>query len=177
MAGGKETPRQRMIGILYLVLLGLIALNVPDSLLDAFKNITNSLDKSRSNVTASIDNTYAAFEATKLKEQPERAKPIYAKAKEATQIAAELNTYVEQLKTKLIAEGGGYNPNIDDVNARDNLDISPRIMINQKNGEELKKKINETRQGLLNLLDPKDRATVKFSLNAEDPPAKAGIHR
>ena len=50
MAGGKETPRQRMIGILYLVLLGLIALNVPDSLLDAFKNITNSLDQSRVNV-------------------------------------------------------------------------------------------------------------------------------
>jgi hypothetical protein len=47
MAGGKETPRQRMIGILYLVLLGLIALNVPDSLLDSFKNITRSLDASR----------------------------------------------------------------------------------------------------------------------------------
>jgi len=177
MAGGKETPRQRMIGILYLVLLGLIALNVPDSLLDAFKNITNSLDKSRSNVTASIDNTYAAFEATKLKEQPERAKPIYAKAKEASRIANELNAYVDQLKKKLVEEGGGYNPNIDDVNARDNLDISPRIMINQKNGDKLKEKINETRQALLNLLDPKDRATVKFSLNAEDPPAKAGIHR
>jgi hypothetical protein len=54
MAGGKETPRQRMIGILYLVLLGLIALNVPDSLLDSFKNITRSLDASRVNVTTSL---------------------------------------------------------------------------------------------------------------------------
>ena len=39
MAGGKQTPRQRMMGILYLVLLGLGALSVPDNLLDAFKNI------------------------------------------------------------------------------------------------------------------------------------------
>ena len=44
MAGGKQTPRQRMMGILYLVLLGLVALSVPDSLMDAFKNIKNSLE-------------------------------------------------------------------------------------------------------------------------------------
>jgi gliding motility-associated protein GldM len=177
MAGGKETSRQRMIGILYLVLLGLIALNVPDSLLDAFKNITDSLDKSRSNVTASIDNTYTAFKATKLKDEPERAAKALAKAEEASKVANELNTYVETLKKKLIDEGGGYNPNIGDVSARDNLDISPRIMINQKNAEVLRKKIDDTRQQLINLLDPKDRATVNFSLNAVDPKPRAGISR
>ena len=47
MAGGKETPRQRMIGILYLVLLGLIALDVPENLLDAFKHISDSLNASK----------------------------------------------------------------------------------------------------------------------------------
>ena len=177
MAGGKETPRQRMIGILYLVLLGLVALNVPESLMDAFKNITDSLNKSRDNVSTSINNTYTAFEATKLKEQPERAKPVYAKAKEASQVVNELNTYVEGLKKKLIEEGGGINPSIGDVNARDNLDISPRIMINQKNAEVLKDKIEETRNKLLSLLDPKERATVNFSLNTIDPPARAGISR
>lgn len=168
MAGGKETPRQRMIGILYLVLLGLIALNVPDSLLDAFKNITNSLDASTRNVNTGLQNTYSAFEATKLKEQPERAKPIYDKAKQASAIAAELNTYIEQLKAKLIQEGGGINPEIDDVDARDNLDISPRIMINQKNGEKLKAKIDETRQRLMVALG-KDSAGVQFSLNTIAP--------
>src|SRR5260370_8246343 len=169
MAGGKETPRQRMIGILYLVLLGLIALNVPESLMDAFRNITVSLDKSRGNVTTSIDNTYTAFEATKLKDQPERAKPIYAKAKEASRIANELNAYIETLKTKLIAEGGGINPSIGDVSARDNLDISPRIMINQKNAEGLRKKMHGTRTKLLSLLGEKDNKTLNFSLNSFAP--------
>jgi len=84
MAGGKQTPRQRMIGILYLVLLGLIALNVPDSLLDAFKNITHSLDQSSNNVTTGIQSTYQTFEQTKLKEQHERAQPIYDRAKKAS---------------------------------------------------------------------------------------------
>ena len=66
MAGGKQTPRQRMINILYLVLLGLIALNVPESLLDAFKNINDSLTASKTNVQTGIDNTFTAFEKTKL---------------------------------------------------------------------------------------------------------------
>src|SRR3954467_14939303 len=101
MAGGKETPRQRMIGILYLVLLGLIALNVPDSLLDSFKNITNSLDQSRKNVTTSLQSTYTGFEATKLKEQPEKANLLLTRAKEATKTADELNTYIDELKAEL----------------------------------------------------------------------------
>jgi hypothetical protein len=39
MAGGKETPRQKMIGMMYLVLTALLALNVSKSILDAFVNI------------------------------------------------------------------------------------------------------------------------------------------
>jgi len=174
MAGGKETPRQRMIGILYLVLLGLVALNVPDNLLDAFRNITNSLDNSRKNVTTGIDNTYSAFEKTKLKDQPERAKPVYDRAKQASKISQELDAYVESLKAMLVKEGGGIDPVINDVKGRDNLDISPRLMIADKNADKLKAKIDETSQKLLALLPEKDRAGINFSLNANDPPAGKG---
>ncbi len=174
MAGGNETPRQRMIGILYLVLLGLIALNVPDSLLDAFKNIKNSLDASTANVDKGIQTTYSTFEATKLKEQHDRALKPYNDAKKASAIAKSLNDYVQQLRDELIKEGGGINPTINDVSARDNLDISPRIMITQKKGEELRQKIDETREQLLALLGEKDRQGVNFSLNAEAPDQTAG---
>ncbi|MFD2864755.1 type IX secretion system motor protein PorM/GldM [Mucilaginibacter antarcticus] len=177
MAGGKETPRQRMIGILYLVLLGLVAMNVPDSLLDAFRNITNSLDSSRKNVITGIDNTYSAFEKTKLKEQPERAKPVYAKAKEASRVAAELDKYIEELKAVLIKEGGGINPEINDVNARDDLDISPRIMVQQKKADKLRKLIDDTRDKLLGLLSEKERTGVNFSLNAVDPPKHGDVKK
>jgi gliding motility-associated protein GldM len=174
MAGGKETPRQRMIGILYLVLLGLIALNVPDSLLDSFKNITNSLDQSRKNVTTGLDNTYSSFEATKLKEQPIKAAGLLAKAKEASKTSSELNAYIEELKAELIKKGGGINPQINDVNARESLDISSEVMINDKKADVLKAKINATKAKLLSLLD-KDAAGVNFSLNANDPPQRAGF--
>ncbi|RFZ90185.1 gliding motility protein GldM [Mucilaginibacter conchicola] len=177
MAGGKETPRQRMIGILYLVLLGLIALNVPDSLLDAFRNITVSLETSSKNVTTGIDNTYKAFEATKLKEQKERAQPIYDKAKKASAIANDLYNYIESLKQKLTAAGGGFNPEINDVAQRDNLDVSAHLMIDGKNADVLREKIDETRKQLIETLPERDRAGVNFSLNAIDPPKRGDIKK
>lgn len=178
MAGGKETPRQKMIGILYLVLLGLVALNVSDSILDAFKNLTNSLNASTENVKSGVDATYASFEATKLKDEPVRARPIYEKAKLASSYTKELEAYVAELKKLFEQEGGGINKETGDVAKRDNLDISSRLMINENRATELKKKINDTRSKLLNLLDPKERENVNFSLEAKDPIASgAGIKK
>lgn len=174
MAGGKETPRQRMIGILYLVLLGLVALNVPDNLLDAFKNISDSLTSSKTNVQTGIDNTFDAFEKTKLKEQPDRAKPIYEKAKQASAIANELNTYVESIKTELAEKAGGIDENIADYKKRDNLDLSSQILINGKKGEELHKRIDQTREKLMALLTDKERVGVKLSLSTDAPKPKKG---
>jgi gliding motility-associated protein GldM len=172
MAGGKETPRQRMIGILYLVLLGLIALNVPENLLDAFKNITRSLDASTKNVNTSLANTYSSFEA-KVKTQQDKQKFLDA-AKEASKQTAELNTDIEDLKAKLTEAGGGINPEIDDITARDNLDISSELMINGKRADELKNKIDATRAKLMQLLG-KDSVGVNFSLNTNPPAARPGI--
>lgn len=46
MAGGKETPRQKMIGMMYLVLTALLALNVSVTVLDKFIDINESLEVS-----------------------------------------------------------------------------------------------------------------------------------
>jgi hypothetical protein len=45
MAGGKETPRQKMIGMMYLVLTALLALNVSKEILDAFVAIELNIQK------------------------------------------------------------------------------------------------------------------------------------
>lgn len=50
MAGGKETPRQKMIGMMYLVLTALLALNVSTTVLDKFAFINQSLEQANSEV-------------------------------------------------------------------------------------------------------------------------------
>ena len=175
MAGGKQTPRQRMIGILYLVLLGLIALNVPDNLLDAFRKIQISLNNSSNNATNDLKETFTAFEGSTLKDQPDRAKPIYDTAKMASSAAEELDGFVQKLTAELTKAGGGYNPDIDDVDARDNLDVSPRMMIEEKRADSLKNMINATRDRLMSLLRKKDRAGIELSLNTDDPQSTGGM--
>lgn len=168
MAGGKETPRQKMIGIMYLVLMAMLAMNVSDTILDAFSNINNSLKTSTSNVNASLTQSVKAFEQTKLKDNPARAKPILDSIKLSQKIAGDLDQYIQALKDRMIAEGGGVNAETGEINSRDDLDISPRIMWNEGKGEgyKLQSKINETREKLMNLLSVKDRSAVSLSLEA-----------
>jgi gliding motility-associated protein GldM len=177
MAGGKETPRQRMIGILYLVLLGLIALEVPENLLDAFKNIGDSLTASKTNVKTGIDNSFTVFEKTKLKDEPERAKDPYARAQKAKQLADDLDNYIESLKTTLVKESGGMSEATGDYAGREGMDFSVDLMVDRrKNGYELHKKIDDTRKALLALFkDPKDTIGMNLSLHATPPRPRAGF--
>lgn len=173
MAGGKETPRQRMIGILYLVLLGLIALNVPDSLLDSFKNIADSLTASKANVQVGIATTIKAFENSKLKDQKERATPIYERALKARNLSDAFDKYVDSIKADMIAKGGGIEPTTNDYHSRDDLDISYRLMIKEKKDGEayrLHKRIDALRDGLLSTLkDDKERAGINLPIRADEP--------
>ena len=45
MSGGKETPRQKMVGLMYLVLMALLALNVTKEVLNAFVAIEENVQK------------------------------------------------------------------------------------------------------------------------------------
>lgn len=167
MAGGKETTRQKMINIMYLVLLAMLALNVSDTILNAFKNINDSLDATKTNVSESLDQHFEAFKQTELKNKPERAQPLWDRANKAKAYADELNQEIQRLKDEFKAKGEGIDPETGDFVLRDNLDIAQQIMINKKEGEKLKAKINDTRTKLIALLeDPK--ATISSTLEAKD---------
>jgi hypothetical protein len=48
-------PRQKMINMMYLVLTALLALNVSSEILNAFKTVNNSLEKTNEVVSASTN--------------------------------------------------------------------------------------------------------------------------
>ena len=62
MAGGKETPRQKMIGMMYLVLTALLALNVSKQIVAAFVTINDKLDYSANIINDKNHGAYAGFE-------------------------------------------------------------------------------------------------------------------
>lgn len=62
MAGGKETPRQKMIGMMYLVLTALLALNVSKDIVIAFITLNDKLDQSTEAIVYKNGVAYQDFE-------------------------------------------------------------------------------------------------------------------
>lgn len=173
MAGNKQTPRQRMIGILYLVLLGLVALNISDSILDAFKNLGDSLNTSTQNTQAGIDNMFYTFRETKLKENPERAQPILEKAEKVQELISVLINKVSEYNNLLTSEGGGLDEETGDVKFRGNTNISVRLMMRGGRAKELRDLINYTKTEVEKLANNE----IKLTLDANDPPIRGGVQK
>ncbi|MDR2962771.1 MAG: gliding motility protein GldM [Bacteroidales bacterium] len=66
MGHGKETPRQKMIGLMYLFLTCMLALNVSKDILDAFIQINNSLNETNQNFVSKNQMLYASIEKSYL---------------------------------------------------------------------------------------------------------------
>ena len=65
MGGGKETPRQKMVGLMYLVLMALLAMNVSKEIINAFVTLNNKLESSIAQ-TESFNTELSSEFATKL---------------------------------------------------------------------------------------------------------------
>src|SRR5690554_6645704 len=72
MAGGKETPRQKMIGMMYLVLTALLALNVSKEIIAAFVTINDKLEASGEVIYDATGNVYGAFDRKRAAIQAEK---------------------------------------------------------------------------------------------------------
>ncbi|MCJ0741307.1 type IX secretion system motor protein PorM/GldM [Pedobacter montanisoli] len=167
MAGGKETARQKMIGIMYLVLLAMLALNVSDLVLKAFKNINDSLNTSKENVNTSIQQLLRNYGDTKAKESSDN-QVKFERAKKAQTIAGNLIKYIDGLQAEIAKDGIDENGELVQKN---NLDIGQNIMGSDeqpKKGKELQEKINQTGKELAALLLP-DEGKPTFVLEAKNP--------
>ncbi len=97
MAGGKETPRQKMIGMMYLVLTALLALNVSKSILDAFVAIEENIQKANESEFYRGNEKRAELRETALdKTEAERA----AKAERLSKIVDK----IDEMTAKRIVE-------------------------------------------------------------------------
>jgi hypothetical protein len=79
MAGNNLSPRQKMIGMMYLVLTALLALNVSKQVLDAFSKINNGIVKTTKNFSLKNDDVYNEFKLA-AETNPTKAGPWKDKA-------------------------------------------------------------------------------------------------
>lgn len=102
MAGGKETPRQKMIGMMYLVLTALLALNVSKEILNAFILINEGLEQTNHNFEEKTEATMMEFELAHS-QNPEKVQEWLEKAQLIADKADELETWLTNVKGYLIS--------------------------------------------------------------------------
>lgn len=101
MGGGKETPRQKMIGMMYLVLTALLAMNVSKQILHGYVAVNESIEKSKENMHENNERLFKAFE--EMAANTAAAKPYLEKAVIAKKEIEEVYKYIGVVKTKVIA--------------------------------------------------------------------------
>jgi len=101
MAGYKETPRQKMIGMMYLVYTALLAMNVSKDILDAFDTVNAGVQTTNITLSQQIGQKYAAFEEQYGLDK-EKVGPYWEQAQALRTEADELINYVEALKWDLV---------------------------------------------------------------------------
>ncbi len=143
MSGGKETPRQKMIGMMYLFYTALLALQVDTAILEKFTLINKTLEHQIVDIDAANQKLFGGIESS-VQEKGNRPddKKVLDKAAKVRQETVALVAELETIKKEMIEETGGYNENGALIGQKDQ-DAFSTYMIQQKNGRVLKKRIND----------------------------------
>lgn len=161
MAGGKETPRQKMIGMMYLVLTALLALNVSKSILDAFVTFDKNINDASLSVEGQGMEAFSGInDLANSTEEPERAKaakkwlPMAQAIQESTQERIDDLNRIREVLLKATGEdiatikkeneiSGKIEWDLEKVNAKDNYDVPMQVMV----GDDIKKP-NPNKEGM-----------------------------
>ena len=150
MGGAKncpETPRQKMIGMMYLVLTAMLALNVSTDILKGFSMVDRSLrvsietsEKRNAGLHGTIEDMHSL--------NPDKVGEWLGKSKRVKEKADSLYDYIQTYKVETIrlADGSKTDPEGLVINAQDNLDVAGTYAIVQGNGKVLREKIEDYRE-------------------------------
>jgi len=132
MAGKKETPRQKMIGMMYLVLTALLALQVSNAVLEKFAIINETLKGMIDEGTRKSEQTLQSI----ITEAGKSQSPKVVKAREAAQRVRDLTKStlknIDDLKLQMMKESG--SDKIDEGLINDHSSKVATMMIDPKKG-------------------------------------------
>jgi len=132
MSGGKETPRQKMIGMMYLVLTALLALNVSNAVLEKFAIIDDTLSKAVNNNNGTGGTNEGKLAAI-LNSKVEDKTGAKVKAQKVRDLTKATIAYMDDLKKKLSSEQDGKL--IERTELVTNTNNAEEIMINHNKPE------------------------------------------
>ncbi len=168
------SPRQKMINLMYVVLMALLAMNVSTEVLNGFSIVENGLNRSTDNVAKENDGIYSDFEA-QMKTNPQKTKVWYDKAQEVRRMSDELYTFAEELKRAIVVEADGEDGDVSDIENREDLEAAAQVMLSPGRGKgpKLQKMIEDYRNNMATLLNDEGLKKIIYSSLNTDVSEKA----
>ncbi len=155
MSGGRncpETPRQKMINMMYLVLTSMLALNVSSSILEGFTMVDNSLHTSIESSEARNKLLYSDFRNL-FDENPDKVRKWMDKANLVKQKSDSIYNYIESFKVEIVRMTDNEDANdsayVRQIIAKDDMDKPGEYAIARGNGKILKQQIDDYRNFLI----------------------------
>src|SRR5580658_915556 len=134
-----KEPRQIMINLMYLVLTALLALNVSNEIINAFKVLAKGINDSNMAIDKKTQDVYEQIkENEKQAGQAEKVKPYREKADEVVKRSNEMIKYMEEWKEKVVAEAGGRDKENGEIKSPENIDATTDLLVEKKGGDELR---------------------------------------
>lgn len=145
MAGGKETPRQKLIGLMYLVLLALLALQVSSAIMEKFKFLDESLQYSNEQIDEENLELEKLIEKTVAENGYKPSdKAVLDKAIEVRKEAHEIKVYIDDIRDQIVKATGGLEEDGSWKGAKEETAVEVLMIGPGKKGKgyEMQSKIN-----------------------------------
>ncbi len=168
-ANSSNSPRQKMINLMYLVFIAMLALNVSSEVLDGFELVEESLLRS---VKASTTRNQMVFNELEKNYNSNREKTEfwYNLAGSVKYQSDSLFNSIQDLKTRIVKKADGKNGDPERLKHPDDLNAAYEIALDvrTKEAEKLKNGLNNYRVFVSSLItDPNKKKIIQSNLSTE----------
>ena len=169
-----NSPRQKMINLMYLVFIGMLALNVSTEVLDGFRLVEDSLLRSVKSSNQRNDQIFAELEEY-FNKNDKKAGDSYLKGKMVKDKTDSLYNYTQDLKNRIVIKADGKNGDPENLKHPDDLNAAYEIMFERgkNDGAKLKTEIDLYREFVSSLVSNASIKNIIESNLSTEPTARA----
>lgn len=169
------SPRQRMINLMYIVLLAMLAMNISSDVLNGFTLVEESLSRSTSNATIQNEAVYKEFAASDSINH-EKVGEWYNKALSVKSMSDSLYNFAGELKELIAKEADGKKAEINNLQNKEDLEAATQVMLSptKGRGQDLYNAINSYRDRILEMIDNPVQRDIISNNFSTDVPDKSG---
>lgn len=166
------SPRQKMINLMYVVLMAMLALNISNEVLNGFTIVEESLTRTTKTSSGRNEAIYRKFQIEA--EDDSTVMYNFRKATKLKEWSDSLYNYVGELKLAIVREADGKSADLKDIKSKDDLEASSHVMLAPVTGQgqKLYDSINAFKKRLLAMIkDEGVRRVIENNLTTEIPKA------